>query len=83
MHPKEILNRRHELAIEWCEPWQGCSTSGKECDVHVTFRTSVDGCIALQRKAWAEVGYTKANTASEEDAITEFIVVHWATVVKL
>lgn len=83
MHPKEILSRRHELAIEWCEPWQGLSISGKECDVHVTLRVSVDACIALQRKAWVEVGYAKANTASEEDAIEEFIVVHWATVVKL
>lgn len=83
MHPKEILNRRHELVVEWCEPWQGLSAGGKECDAHVTLRTSVDGCIALQRKAWVEAGYVRANTASEEDAIAEFIIVHWATIIIL
>lgn len=83
MTPKEILSRRHELAIEWCEPWQGLSALGKECDVHVILRAGVDGCIALQRATWVEVGYTKAHTASEEEALEEFIVVHWATFINL
>ena len=81
MTPKEILSRRHELIVEWCEPWQGLSAYGKECYAHVTLRTSVDGCIALQRAAWKDI--EDARAASEEAALEEFVVVHWAIVVNL
>lgn len=76
----EMLERRHEVKLEWFEPWPACGPEGNELDAHIDLRATVHDCINMQRRAFKAAGGNPMGDDAER--LLDFIAVHWAQPVK-
>lgn len=74
----DLLERRHEAQLEWCEPWLACGPEGNDLDAHVTLRATVHDCINMQRRAAREAG--RQTMGDDANHLLDFMAVHWASV---
>jgi hypothetical protein len=80
MTPTELLEKRHEVKLEWAEPWPACGPDGKDVDAHITISATVHDCVNLQRVAARAKG--QPTVGNDEQFLLDFMAVHWATPVK-
>lgn len=80
MTTEELLEGRHEIFLEWCEPWQGCGPEGNDLVAHVKLQATVHDCINMQRYYARSKGCP--TMGEDERHLDEFMAVHWASPVK-
>lgn len=79
-HLMKWLENRHQVILEWGEPWPASGPEGNDLDAHVTLRATVHDCINLSRAVARSKGLpTQGNDA---EFLLDFIAVHWAEPVK-
>lgn len=72
---RELLENRHDIYLKWVEPTVGKSVDSNIVTVHLTLEASVHDCINKYR-------YDHQCGAMKDCvALSEFIVVNWATCV--
>lgn len=49
MTPEELLEGRHEIKLEWAEPWPACGPEGNDLDAHITISATVHDCVNTAR----------------------------------
>jgi hypothetical protein len=74
-----LLEKRHEMFLEWFEPWTACDPEGNDVDAYVTCRASVHDCINLSRLAARQAG--RPTMGDDEAHLLSFMTIHWARVV--
>lgn len=75
-----LLERRHEVVLQWYEPYPACGPEGNDLDAHVTLRASVHDCINMQRLVARSLG--RPTMGDDENHLLDFIAVNWAHVVE-
>lgn len=78
MTTTEMLERRHELYLEWHEPWNACGPEGNEVHAHVAYRATIHDCINMSRLMWKECGLPVMG--DDKRLMLDFIAVHFAEV---
>jgi hypothetical protein len=79
---EQILERREDLRLSWCEPWPASASDGAETHAHVTLTATVDDCIAMARYVHlAREKPLPTEDLTDEVLLGDFVAVHWATVV--
>ena len=79
MTTDQLLQHRHEIFLEWNEPWPATGADLKQTDAHVVLRATVQDCINLERRSWAARS-EKRFCGTEGNLLEEFMAIHWATV---
>lgn len=77
---EELLEGRHELMLQWCEPWPACGPEGNDLDAHIILRATIHDCINLQRRVAKAAG--RPTMGDDGNHLLDFIAIHWARVVK-
>lgn len=80
MKPQEMLEKRHELKLMWCEPWPACGPEGNELSSYVELRATVHDCINMQRLASKQMGCS--TMGEDERHLLDYMAIHWATLVE-
>lgn len=75
MTTQELLDKRHDVMLQWSDPWPAISHEGKIIYVPVIHRATVHDCIALQRRAAI---FTQDPEPSDAMLLDEFMAVNWA-----
>lgn len=75
----QMVERQHEVTLEWCEPWPARDRQGNEFVANVALRATVHDCIGASR-AYAE-SKGRPGGRADIDYLDDFIVTHWAYVV--
>ena len=70
-----MLENRHEVNLEWYEPWPGRQRDGGQIDCHMTIKASVHHCVYLYRESHAD----SQSQMTDAECLQSFIAVHWAT----
>lgn len=73
---EKLLESRHEVVLEWDEPWAAFAPQGEPIDAHVTMRATVHDCVNMARIPWAERGTT--HQGRDRELLLDFIAVHGA-----
>lgn len=76
MTTEDMLEKRHELFLEWNEPWEACGPEGNKLDSHVVLKATVHDCVnmaRLQAKA-----HNQPTMGNDSEFLRDFIAVHWA-----
>jgi len=76
----EMLEKRHNVKLEWCEPWPACGPEGNDLDAHIILRATIHDCINLQRLVEKAAG--RSTMGDDGKHLLEFMAIHWAHVVK-
>jgi hypothetical protein len=79
MNWDEVLEHRHTWKVQWEEPWPGMSTDGQDVTCHVLYQATVHDAINFERECMRQrgkFGFT------DNDLLQDFIVIHWAQVIK-
>lgn len=79
MTTAEMLEGRHELYLEWCEPFRARGPEGNELDARIVLKATIHDCINMQRAAMKQNGFP--TMGNDERFMLDFMAVHWATVV--
>lgn len=79
MNAKDAVNRRHEVRLQWLEPWPGVDVEGKEVTAHILLQATVHDCINLQRAALR--GRKNTVIISDEDLLINFVVANHAFII--
>lgn len=92
---KELVDKKWDVELEWCEPWAGVDAFGNMTNTHVTMSATVADCIRMTRYSRYQTfkkessdkdafnkteTLLKVTTIPDEELLYDFIVVNWAEV---
>lgn len=80
-----LLEHRKTIRLSWGEPWAANDSQDRRFDAHVQLSATVDDCIGIQR--WTHLHHCldaghEYTPDTEADLLTEFITIHWASVIE-
>ena len=78
MTTEELLEQRHNVKLQWVEPWQACGPQGNPLNAHIELSATVHDCINMQRAADK---FIHARPGDDARRLEEFMMVHKAIVV--
>lgn len=74
---EEILLRRHELRVRWCEPHPARDSDGALLDADVCLDTTVHDGINLMRGSVSG----KPHAFDDRELLLDFVAIHFAKII--
>jgi hypothetical protein len=76
----KMLEHRHDVRLEWSEPWQAESEFGDDIHAHIKMSATVHDCINSQRRYWTGMGMD--HRGMDRDLLLDFMALYFAGVVR-